>query len=267
MPLRDEFGGEGIEALLARTRRQISIFILGATALVVAVVGVGGALAGNSALDAGLDNALLARADRIVHEIQEALPPLPSTPPDPGGSPSPSASPEESESPGASQSPDDDRSPEASGVPMPSASPGEDDGSDDVSDSGFAPAVINATFRVALGARRDYPQPSIPPGFGGDEFGAGGPWAVLSANGVILAGSAGGTADFPVLTLIQDAQKGPSSRTVLIGRSEFRIITAPIRHTGDPTGPLLGYVQVAGRLDVRDAQRQNLFGSDRKSVV
>jgi signal transduction histidine kinase len=261
MPLRDEFGGEGIEALLARTRRQISIFILGATALVVAVVGVGGALAGNSALDAGLDNALLARADRIVHEIQEALPPLPSTPPDPGGSPSPSASPEESESPGASQSPDDDRSPDASGVPMPSASPGEDDGSDDGSDSGFAPAVINATFRVTLGARRDYPQPSIPPGFGGDEFGAGGPWAVLSANGVILAGSAGGTADFPVLTLIQDAQNGPSSRTVLIGRSEFRIITAPIRHPGDPTGPLLGYVQVAGRLDVRDAQRQNLFGS------
>ena len=69
MPLRDEFSGEGIEALLARTRRQMSIFILGATALIVAVVGVGGAVAGNSALDAGLDNALVARAERIVLEL------------------------------------------------------------------------------------------------------------------------------------------------------------------------------------------------------
>ena len=40
MPLRDEFSGEGIEALLARTRRQMSIFILGTTALIVAVVAV-----------------------------------------------------------------------------------------------------------------------------------------------------------------------------------------------------------------------------------
>jgi signal transduction histidine kinase len=67
--------------------------------------------------------------------------------------------------------------------------------------------------------------------------------------------------DFPVLTLIQGAQNSVSSQTVLIGRSEFRIITAPIRHPKDPTGPVIGYVQVAGRLDVRDAQRQNLFGS------
>lgn len=87
MPLRDEFSGEGIEALLARTRRQMSIFILGATALIVAVVGVGGAVAGNSALDAGLDNALVARAERIVLEIQEELPPLPTASPGPGSLP------------------------------------------------------------------------------------------------------------------------------------------------------------------------------------
>ena len=115
MPLGDEFSGEGIEALLARTRRQISIFILGATALVVAVVGVGGAVAGNSALDAGLDNALLARADRIVLEIQEYLPPLPDTSPGPGRSPTPSASPEGSEGPGESESPEEHQSPDPSG--------------------------------------------------------------------------------------------------------------------------------------------------------
>ena len=264
MPLGDEFSGEGIEALLARTRRQISIFILGATALVVAVVGVGGAVAGNSALDAGLDNALLARADRIVLEIQEYLPPLPDTSPGPGRSPTPSASPEGSEGPGESESPEEHQSPDPSGgLPLPSMSPGDgnDDGGGGDGDSGFAPAVINATYRVTLTVVRADAPPSIPPGISGEEFGAGGPWAVLGADGAILAGSAGGTADFPVITLIQGAQTGPSSQTVLIGRSEFRIITTPIRHPDDPTGKVLGYVQVAGRLDVRDAQRQNLFGS------
>ena len=64
-----------------------------------------------------------------------------------------------------------------------------------------------------------------------------------------------------MITLIQGAQQGPSSQTVLIGKAEFRIITTPIRHPKDPEGAILGYVQVAGRLDVRDAQRQNLFGS------
>ncbi len=264
MPFGDEFGGEGIEALLARTRRQISVFILGATAFVVAVVGVGGALAGNSALDAGLDNALLARADRIVLEIQEYLPPLPGTSPDPERSPSASATPEGSEDPGASESPDEQQSPDASGDPsQPSNSPGDGDtdGPGGDGDSGFAPAVINATYRVIQASARADAPPSIPPGISGEEFGAGGPWAVLSADGVVLAGSAGSTADFPVITLIQGANFGPSSQTVVIGQAEFRIITTPIRHPNDPTGPVLGYVQVAGRLDVRDAQRQNLFGS------
>lgn len=109
MPLRDEFRGEGIEALLARTRRQMSLFILGATALIVVAVGVGGAVAGNSALDAGLDNALVARAERIVT---------------------------------SGLHPDD------------------------------APA-------------------SIPPEMSDEEFGVGGPWAVLDATGAILARSAG----------------------------------------------------------------------------
>lgn len=264
MPLGDEFSGEGIEALLTRTRRQISIFILAATALVVAVVGVGGAVAGNSALDAGLDNALLARADRIVLEIQEYLPPLPSSSPGPGRSPSPSTSPDGSEDPHASESPDEQRSPGASGgAPQPSMSPGDGDKESPGGDggSGFAPAVMNATYRATQAVVRADAPPSIPPGIGGQEFGAGGPWAVLGADGAILAASAGGTADFPVITLIQGAQQGPSSQTVLIGKAEFRIITTPIRHPKDPEGAILGYVQVAGRLDVRDAQRQNLFGS------
>jgi signal transduction histidine kinase len=264
MSLGDEFSGEGIEALLMRTRRQISIFILGATALVVAVVGVGGAVAGNSALDVGLDNALLARADRIVLEIQEYLPPLPSSAPGPGRSPSPSTSPDGSEDPHASQSPDDQRSPGASGgAPQPSTSPGDEDKKSPGGDggSGFAPAVMNATYRATQAVVRADVPPSIPPGIGGQEYGAGGPWAVLGVDGAILAASAGGTADFPVITLIQGAKQGPSSQTVLIGKAEFRIITTPIRHPKDPEGAILGYVQVAGRLDVRDAQRQNLFGS------
>jgi signal transduction histidine kinase len=54
---------------------------------------------------------------------------------------------------------------------------------------------------------------------------------------------------------------GPIGLTVVIGRAEYRVITIPLRHPQDPTGPALAYVQVAGRLDVRDAQRQNLFSS------
>ena len=260
MPLRDEFSGEGIEALLARTRRQMSIFILGATALIVAVVGVGGAVAGNSALDAGLDNALVARAERIVLEIQEELPPLPTASPGPGESPNPSASPseseepEESEAPEESEKPDDDRSPPPSGGPD-----GEDE--DDNDDSGRAPSAINAAFIVLSGVHRDDAPPSIPPGISDEEFGAGGPWAVLDTTGAILARSAGGGAEFPVITLIDPTATRPSAQTVLIGTTEFRVVTTPIRHPQDPNGKVLGYVQVAGRLDVRDAQRQNLFGS------
>jgi signal transduction histidine kinase len=84
---------------------------------------------------------------------------------------------------------------------------------------------------------------------------------VLDATGAVLARSAGGGVDFPVITLIDPTATRPSAQTVLIGRTEFRVVTTPIRHPQDPNGKVLGYVQVAGRLDVRDAQRQNLFGS------
>ena len=257
MPLRDEFSGEGIEALLARTRRQMSIFILGATALIVAVVGVGGAVAGNSALDAGLDNALVARAERIVLEIQEELPPLPTASPGPGESPNPSVSPSESEEPEDSEAPEESEKPEESMKPEDSEKPDDED----EDDSGRAPSVISVAFFVFSGAHRDDAPPSIPPGISDEEFGAGGPWAVLDTTGAILARSAGGGAEFPVITLIDPTATRPSAQTVLIGRTEFRVVTTPIRHPQDPNGKVLGYVQVAGRLDVRDAQRQNLFGS------
>ena len=257
MPLRDEFSGEGIEALLARTRRQMSIFILGATALIVAVVGVGGAVAGNSALDAGLDNALVARAERIVLEIQEELPPLPTASPGPGESPNPSASPSESEEPEESKAPEESEKPEDSEKPEESEKPDDED----EDDSGRAPSVISVAFFVVSGAHRDDAPPSIPPGISNEEFGAGGPWAVLDTTGAILARSAGGGTEFPVITLIDPTATRPSAQTVLIGRTEFRVVTTPIRHPQDPNGKVLGYVQVAGRLDVRDAQRQNLFGS------
>lgn len=263
MPLRDEFSGEGIEALLARTRRQMSIFILGATALIVAVVGVGGAVAGNSALDAGLDNALVARAERIVVVIQGQLPPLPGVSPGPSTSPSPSESPDESEgpgpsvSPGESEDPGQDRSPRpSSDVPMPSGEPDDGEG-----DSGRAPSAVTVSFVVISGAHHADVPPSIPPELTEQEYGAGGPWAVLDVTGAILARSAGDGAEFPILTLIDPTAMRPTAETVLIGRTEFRVVTTPIRHPQDPNGKVLGYVQVAGRLDVRDAQRQNLFGS------
>jgi signal transduction histidine kinase len=256
MPLRDEFQGEGIEALLARTRRQMSIFILGATALIVAVVGVGGAVAGNSALDAGLDNALYARAERIVAVIQEKLPPLPGASVDPNVSPDPTASPGASEDPGESEMPEEERSPRpSSDAPMPSGDPdGEDEEGGD--DSGRAPSAATVVYVIGRSANRDDAPPSIPPELTEQEYGAGGPWAVLDVNGAILARSAGGGAEFPIPTLIDQ-----TATTVLIGRTEFRVVTTPIRHPQDPNGKVLGYVQVAGRLDVRDAQRENLFGS------
>ena len=262
MPLRDELRGEGIEALLARTRRQMSLFILGVTALIVAVVGVGGAVAGNGALDAGLDNALVARAERIVREIQEGLPPLLEVSPGPDASPEPSASPSESLEPTESEDPGEDRSPRpSSDIPMPSGGPDDDDEGEDDGDSSRAPSAVSVVFVVRSGAHRDDAPPSIPPGITDEEFGAGGPWAVLDATGAILARSAGGSAEFPIITLIDATATRPTAKTVLIGRTEFRVVTTPIRHPQDPSGKVLGYVQVAGRLDVRDAQRQNLFGS------
>lgn len=266
MPVRDEFRGEGIEALLSRTRRQISLFILGATALVVALVGVGGAVAGSSALDAGLDNALRARAQRIVEEIQEDLPPLPQVSPGPDLSPVPSGSPSASEEPEESEGPDDERSPKPSDrIPPPSGGPDDDDDDEEEEEggdeSGRSPSAITATVAVFHRERRDDAPPSIPPDLSDEEFGAGGPWAVLDANGAILARSEGGGAEFPVLTLLDATSTNPTAQTVLIGRTEFRVVTTPIRHPQDPNGDILGYVQVAGRLDVRDAQRQNLYGS------
>jgi signal transduction histidine kinase len=261
MPLRDEFRGEGIEALLARTRRQMSLFILGATALIVAVVGVGGAVAGNSALDAGLDNALVARAERIVIEIQEELPPLVEESPNPSASPDPNESPNASEEPEESEKPEEERSPRPSDdLPPPSGEP-DDEGEENENDNGRAPSAASVLFVVVSGAHRDDAPPSIPPGISDEEFGAGGPWAVLDVTGAILARSAGGGAQFPIVTLIDATATRPTAKTVLIGRSEFRVVTTPIRHPQDPNGKVLGYVQVAGRLDVRDAQRQNLFGS------
>jgi signal transduction histidine kinase len=258
VPLRDEFSGEGIEALLARTRRQMSIFILGATALIVAVVGVGGAIAGNSALDAGLDNALVARAERIVSEIQEELPPLPDESPDSSASPAPSEGPSESEEPRESEAPEESEQPDEDQTPRPSGDPEDEEGNDD---NGRAPSAVTVLFEVGSGVHRDDAPPSIPPGISDEEFGAGGPWAVLDTTGAILARSAGGGAEFPVVTLIDPTATRPSAQTVLVGRTEFRVVTTPIRHPQDPNGKVLGYVQVAGRLDVRDAQRQNLFGS------
>ena len=264
MPLRDEFQGEGIEALLSRTRRQISLFILAATALVVALVGVGGAVAGSSALDAGLDNALRARAQRIVEEIQEELPSLPQVSPGPNDSPAPSASPNASEEPEESEEPDDERSPGPSdGIPRPSDDP-DDEGEgdeDEEEESGRASGAITASLALHHRERRDDAAPPIPPDLDDEEFGAGGPWAVLDRSGAVLARSEGGGAEFPVLTLLDVTSTSPTAQTVLIGRTEFRVVTTPIRHPQDPNGEVLGYVQVAGRLDVRDAQRQNLFGS------
>ena len=76
-----QVSGDGVEALLARTRKQVSRFTLIAIVVVVSLVGVGSALAGSNALDAGLDRALVIRAEKIMHELQEVMPPLPSASP------------------------------------------------------------------------------------------------------------------------------------------------------------------------------------------
>ena len=59
-------GPEGVEALLARTKRQITRTIFAATALVVFVVGVGGALASSSALDRGLEIGIIENDKRCI---------------------------------------------------------------------------------------------------------------------------------------------------------------------------------------------------------
>jgi len=238
-------GSEGVEALLSRTKRQITIFILAATGLVVGLVAIGGAVAGTNALDAGLDAALVERATRIAAAIQDELPPMPT--PTPSTKPTPK--PEKSERPtpsmpGESEDPDEDGN-------------DDDEEGDGGSSGAHASVAVNARYLTLV---RAYAPPSIPPDLNDEEYGAGGPWAVISPEGAVLALSTETLTDFPIVTQVYEAN-GPIGLTVVIGRAEYRVITIPLRHPQDPTGPALAYVQVAGRLDVRDAQRQNLFSS------
>ena len=138
MPNRRVPGPESVESLLARTKRQITRTIFAATALVVLVVGAGGALAGSNALDAGLDRALVIRAEKIVHELQEVMPPLASAPPSPGASaePSESAEPGKSAEPNAEPSTDPSESAEPEESDEPSADPTLPPGGDDEDDEG-----------------------------------------------------------------------------------------------------------------------------------
>ncbi len=272
---RGQVSGDGVEALLARTRKQVSRFTVVAIVVVVALVGVGGALAGSNALDAGLDRALVIRAEKIMHELQEVMPPLPSPAPSPGTTPKPGESDEPSESADPSSGPTDDPSEDPSGDPTlpPGGGDDDEDGGDGESDDGgvlttarlaaiVAPATV-APVTVAPAPRaavQDDP-PVVPPGIDSAEFGAGGPWAILGPDGVVLASSLLGSAEFPVSDAILAAQGSGDVRTVLIGQIEYRVMTLPVRHPEQADGRVLAYVQVAGRLDVRDAQRQNLFGS------
>lgn len=265
MPTRRVPGPEGVEALLARTKRQITRTIFAATALIVFVVGVGGALASSSALDRGLDSALQARATRIVLELQEHLPPYVPVSPSPGASGSPDESPSgspEDRSPAPSQSPSSSGGP----IPMPSGGGGDDDGveSND-GESGLAPinAQLAMTWRTVVVASlpaADAP-PTVPPGIGDEQTGAGGPWAVLAPNGAILAGAWPVGASFPILAGLEAAERGARTETYLLGGAEYRVVTMPLSHPKDPTHRALAYVQVAARVDVRDAQRQSLYGS------
>ena len=265
---------DGVEALLARTRRQVSRFTLAAIVVVVSLVGVGGALAGSNALDAGLDRALVIRAEKIVHELQEVMPPLPSAAPSPDASaePSESAEPEESTDPSADPStdPSETAKPEESAEPSadPTLPPGGDDeddegdGGEEGDDSGAQiTARLAAVFVQAPATLVQEDPPVLPPGIDSDEFGAGGPWAILGPDGEVLASSIVDSSEFPVLDALATAGGSGDVRTELVGQIEYRVMTLPVRHPQDPDGRVLAYVQVAGRLDVRDAQRQNLFGS------
>jgi signal transduction histidine kinase len=292
----------GIEALLARTRRQVAGFTLVAIVSVVAVVGVGSALAGSRAIDAGLDDALRDRAVDILHEIEEKLPPLPS--PAPTGEPTESAAPEESGSPEATPSPTPSPTlaPSESPEPEPTLPPGGDDeeeedeeGEDGAEEEdaegsldtrvaawptlGRAGGSVGGFGSLAAlhggvpqGLPADDPvdpidpiDPSaggIPPEILEEEFDEDGPWAILSPNGTLLATSATTIADFPVVDVVTEAAGATDVRTVLIGADEYRLMTLPVRHPdAGPDGPLLGYVQVAGRLDIADAQQESLLAT------
>jgi signal transduction histidine kinase len=280
----------GIEALLARTRRQVAGFTLVAIVSVIAVVGVGSAIAGTRAIDAGLDDALRERATDILHEIEEKLPPLPS--PDPSGDPSESEDPDESSAPGVTPSPGESTEPE------PTLPPGneeeeedeeereedEDEDEDEEGESeGDAGARVGADTRVqvaggalmfgqAATVRGAAPQITladepidptaggIPPEVLAEQFDEDGPWAILSPNGTVLATSEAVTSEFPITAAAAEASGVADVRTVLIGAVEYRLMTLPVRHPeAGVDGPLLGYVQVAGRLDISDAQQANLL--------
>ena len=269
-----QVSGDGVEALLARTRRQVSRFTLVAVVLVVGLVGVGGALAGSSALDTGLDRALVARAEKIMHELQDLMPPL--AIPGPGGSPAPSSS--GHPAPGESTDPSQEPSEAPSSAPSsdPTLPPGgggggggggDDNGGEQSDDKGGDGGSLPISARlIAFGVSVTAPigeddPPVIPPSVDSGEFGAGGPWAILGANGTTLASSLLGSNEFPVKSPLMTSPLTADVRTVKIGQIEYRVMTLPVRHPQLPSGKVLAYVQVAGRLDVRDAQRQNLFGS------
>ena len=283
----------GIEALLARTRRQVAGFTLVAIVSVIAVVGVGSALAGSRAIDAGLDDALRERATDILHEIEEKLPPLPS--PDPSGDPSESEGPDESSAPGVTPSPSTSpgASPSESAEPEPTLPPGneeeeeeeenDEDEDEEGESEGDAGAGVGAVTRVQLAGgalmfgqvatvrgaapqitRADEPiDPTaggIPPEVLVEEFDEDGPWAILSPNGTVLATSEAATSEFPITAAAAEAAGVADVRTVLIGAVEYRLMTLPVRHPdAGVDGPLLGYVQVAGRLDISNAQQESLL--------
>ena len=283
----------GIEALLARTRRQVAGFTLVAIVSVIAVVGVGSALAGSRAIDAGLDDALRERATDILHEIEEKLPPLPS--PDPSGDPSESEGPDESSAPGVTPSPSTSpgASPSESAEPEPTLPPGneeeeeeeenDEDEDEEGESEGDAGAGVGAVTRVQLAGgalmfgqvatvrgaapqitRADEPiDPTaggIPPEVLVEEFDEDGPWAILSPNGTVLATSEAVTSEFPITAAAAEAAGVADVRTVLIGAVEYRLMTLPVRHPdAGVDGPLLGYVQVAGRLDISNAQQESLL--------
>lgn len=269
-----QVSGDGVEALLARTRTQVSRFTLIAIVVVVSLVAVGGALAGSNALDAGLDRALVIRAEKIMHELQEVMPPLPSASPLPGTSPSPGTTPK----PGGSAEPQESDEPSSEPTDNPSEEPStdptlppgggddeDDDGGDESGDSGALitarlAAMVTPTSPSATAVMQDEP-PVVPPGIDSAEFGAGGPWAILGPDGTPLAASLLGSSEFPVRAALASARAAGDVRNIMIGQIEYRVMTLPVRHPQEPGGRVLAYVQVAGRLDVTDAQRQNLFGS------
>jgi signal transduction histidine kinase/type II secretory pathway pseudopilin PulG len=295
----------GIDALLARTRRQVAGFTLVAIVSVIAVVGVGSALAGSRAIDTGLDNALRERAADILHEIHEKLPPLPS--PEPSGDPSESLNPDESSAPGVTPSPSTSpgtspgatpgSSPRESAEPEPTLPPGneeeeEEEGEEEEEEEGeaeedesegsagarvgadtkaqfTASAFVFGQAATVRGAapqitRADEPiDPTaggIPPEVLVEEFDEDGPWAILSPNGTVLATSEAATSEFPLTAAAAEAAGVADVRTVQIGTVEYRLMTLPVRHPdAGVDGPLLGYVQVAGRLDISDAQQASLL--------